>query len=84
MEYQQKANLLDNTPNQPSKFTIKNWVEISEESRGTYSVNGQINFKTPLLRSSLCNYSDTYIPVKRNISVINTADAGASNTNKKK
>ena len=68
MEYQQKANLLDNTSNQPSKFTIKNWVEINEESRETYSVNTQINFKTSLLGSSLCNYSDTYIPVKGNIS----------------
>ena len=68
MEYQQKANLLDDTPNQPSKFTIKNRVEINEESRETYSVNREINFKTSLLRSSLCNYSDTYIPVKGNIS----------------
>ena len=31
---------------------------------GTYSVNGQINFKTLMLRSSLCDYSDAYILVK--------------------
>ena len=38
-----------------------------------------------MLRSSLCNYSDTYIPVKRNISVNNTAVVGAAanNINKK-
>ena len=30
MEYQ-KINLLDNTPNQPSKFKTKNWVEINDE-----------------------------------------------------
>ena len=38
-----------------------------------------------MLRSSLCDYSDIYILVKRNISVNNTAAAGAdaNNTNKK-
>ena len=47
------ANLLDNTSNQPSKFTAKNWVEINDESRGRYSVNSQINFKTSVLRSTI-------------------------------
>ena len=38
-----------------------------------------------MLRYSLCDYSDTYILVRGNISVNNTAAAGAdaSNTNKK-
>ena len=38
-----------------------------------------------MLRSSLCDYSDAYILVKGNISVNNTAGAGAAanNTNKK-
>ena len=69
--------MLDNTSNQPSKFRTKNWVEINDESRGTYSVNRQINFKTSMLRSSLCDYSDAYILVKGNISVNNTAAADA-------
>ena len=46
-------NLLDNTPNQSTKFTKKNWVEINDESRGTYNTNSQIKFKTSMLRSSL-------------------------------
>ena len=58
-----------NTSNQPSKFRTKNLVEINDESRGTYSANRQINFKTPMLRSSLCDYSDAYILV--NVSVNN-------------
>ena len=29
MEYQKIINLLDNTPNQPTKFRTKNWVEIN-------------------------------------------------------
>ena len=85
MEYQKLANLLGNTSNQPSKFRTKNWVEINDESRGTYSVNRQLNFKISMLRSSLCDYSDAYILVKGKISVNNTtaADADANNTNKK-
>ena len=29
MEYQKITNLLDNTPNEPSKFKTRNWVEIN-------------------------------------------------------
>ena len=85
MEYQKIANLIDNTPNQPSKFRTRNWVEINDESRGAYNANSQIKFKTTMLKSSLCDYSDAYIPVKGTISVTNTAAAGVAvnNTNKK-
>ena len=83
MEYQKIANLLDDESNQPSKFRIRNWVEINDEARGTYSLNKQIKFKKSMLRSSLCDYNDAYILVKG--AVNNTAGAGAAanNTNKK-
>ena len=42
MQYQKIANLIDDASNQPSKFKIKNWVEINDESRGT------CNFKTEI------------------------------------
>ena len=32
MEYQKVINLIDNTPNQPSKFETKHWVEINDGS----------------------------------------------------
>ena len=86
MEYQKIANLIDdNTLNQPSKFRTRNWVEINDESRGAYNVNSQIKFKTTMLKSSLCDYSDAYILVKGTISGNNTAaqSAAANNTNKK-
>ena len=85
MEYQKIANLIDGTSNQPPKFRTKNWVEINDESRGAYNVNSQIKFKTTMLKSSLCDYSDAYILVTGTISVKNTAaaDAAVSNTNKK-
>ena len=56
-------NLLENASNQPSEFRTKNWVEINDESRGTYNVNSQIKFKTLILKSSICDYSDAYILV---------------------
>ena len=61
MENQKILDLLDNTPNQSSKFRIRNWVERNYRSRGTLSNGGQIRFKTSVLRSSLCVY--TYILV---------------------
>ena len=86
MEYQKIANLInDNTLNQPSKFRTRNWNEINDKSRGANNVNSQIKFKTTMLKSSLCDYSDVYIIVKGTITVNNTAAAGAAgnNTNKK-
>ena len=85
MEYQKIANLIDDASNQPSKFRTKNWIEINDESRGTFNVNSQIKFKTAMLKYSLCDYSDAYINVKRTITANSTAaaDAGGNNTNKK-
>ena len=42
MKYKKIMNLLENTPNQPSKFKTKNRVKVNDESRGTYKVNRQI------------------------------------------
>ena len=85
MEYQKISNLLDNASNQPSKFRTKNWVKINYGSRGTYNTNKQFKFKTAMLKSSLCDYSDAYILVKETVTVPDTsaADAATNNTNKK-
>ena len=69
MEYQKIINLLDNTPDQPSKFRTKNWVEINGESRGGYTTGSDIKFKTTMLRSSICDYADAYILVKGIITI---------------
>ena len=45
MEYQKILNFLENTPNQPSKFKTKNWVEINDESHGEYNTSCQIKLK---------------------------------------
>ena len=68
MEYPKIANLLnDASSNQPSKFKTKNWVEVNDESRGTYNFNSQIKFKTTILKSSVFDYNDAYILVKGTI-----------------
>ena len=85
MEYQKIANLLDTESNKSSRFRTRNWVEINDDLIGAYSLDKLIRFKTAMLRSSICDYSDAYILVKGNIIVNNTAAEGAAvnNTNKK-
>ena len=91
MEYKKIINLLDDTNNQPSKFRTKNWVEITDKSRGAYNDNNNhdnndnVKFKTSMIRSSLRDYIDPYTLVKRTITVLRTtaADAAVNNTNKK-
>ena len=68
MEYQKIANLLNSESNQLSKFRTRNWVEINDESRGTYTSN-DIKFKTTMLRSNLYDYADAYILVKGTITI---------------
>ena len=67
------------------KFRATNWVEINDESRRTYDYNSDIKFKTSMIMSNLCDYSDAYIRAKLTITVPNTATQGAtvSNTNNK-
>ena len=60
MEYQKIANLLDNVLNQPSKFKTRNWVEINNESKGTYT-GDSTKLITTMRRSNLCDYADAYI-----------------------
>ena len=69
MEYQKMIKFLKNTPNQSSKFRTKKWVEVNDESRGTYNVNSQIKSKTSKLRSILCDYSYAYIVLSSTITV---------------
>ena len=69
MEYQKIMNFLDNTTNQLTKVTTKNWVGINDESYRMYNTNSQINFKVSMLRSNLRDYSDSYILVKEIISI---------------
>ena len=76
--------MLTDASNKPSKFRIRNWVEINDDIRAAYSPNKQIRFKTAMPRSTLCDYSDAYILVKENILINNTAAEDATANNRKK
>ena len=45
-------------------YQLYQWTEVNDLSSGQYSVNKNIRFKTSMLRSNLCDYSDAYIAVK--------------------
>ena len=62
-----------------SKFVIKKMIKVNDLSGGKYYVNKNISFKTPMLRSDLCYYSDTYIVVKGRITVECTKNANIRN-----
>ena len=70
--------MLENTPNQPTKFRTKNWVDINYDLRGTYNTNSQIKFKTSMLRTSLCDYNDAYILVNGIIAITAARDNDAA------
>ena len=69
MGYQKITNLLDDSSNKTSKFRTKSWVERNDESRGKYNNDKQIKFKTAMLKSSLCDYSDACTLIKEKITI---------------
>ena len=70
MEYQKITNLLGTTLDEIPRFITKKWVEVHDQSGSAddrYKPSKQIRFKTSMLRSDLCDFSDAYIVVKGNI-----------------
>ena len=70
--------MLNDASNKTSKFRTKSWVEINDESKGTYDVGSEIKFKTIMLKSSICDYSDGYILVKVKITITGPGDDAAA------
>ena len=58
----------DNESENLSKFVTREYVRVNS-LLDTYNENKSIRFKTPMLRSNLCDYSDAYILVKGTITV---------------
>ena len=90
MEYDKINNLLrseklgsavDSESENLSKFVTRQYVKVNSLFN-TYNENKSIRFKTPMLRSDLCDYSDVHILVNGTITV--TASAGANNIRDKK
>ena len=86
MEYDKINNLLlseDNESEKLSKFVTIEYVRVNS-LLDTYNENKSIRFKTPMLRSNLCDYSDAYILVKGTITVTALGANGANNIRDKK
>ena len=87
MEYDKINNLLlseDNESEKLSKFVTREYVRVNS-LLDTYNKNKSIRFKTPMLRSNLCDYSDAYILVKGTITVTaHGANNGVNNIRDKK
>ena len=72
MGYNKITNLLgkldkDEIPN----FTTIKWIEIFYQSNGTYNPNKDNRFKTPQLRSDLCDFNKVYIAITGKVTATN-------------
>ena len=83
MEFQKIVNFLDTTSDDKDlpRFVTKKWIEVYDQSGGNYNVNKEIRIKTSMLRSDLCDYSDAYIVVKRDITLEGDNNANKRNKN---
>ena len=72
MEFQKIINLLDITPDDKDlpRYVTKKWIEVCDQSEKNYNINKEIRFKTSILRSDLCDFSNAYIVVTGNITVV--------------
>ena len=81
MEYNKINNMLlseDNESETLSKFVTREYVRVNS-LLDTHNENKSIGFKTPMLRSNLCDYSDAYILVKGTITVTVPGDNNDAN-----
>ena len=61
MEYQKIINLSGTTPDEVPRFITKRWIDVHDQSGNAedrYKQSKQIIFKTSMLRSNLCDFSD--------------------------
>ena len=73
METQKIVNLLSDSEESNSKFAIRKWYIINDQNNGQYDRGNEndltIKFETKVIKPNLCDYSDAYILVKRDIKV---------------
>ena len=53
---------------------------MNYDASGTYNTNRQIRFQTSMLKLSLCNYRDAYIPVSGTIKVAQVVASRGNNS----
>ena len=72
MGYKKIANLLGKlTEDEIPKIATVKWIEIFDQSNGTYNPNKDIRLKTPRLTSDLCDFNDAYVVVTGKVNANN-------------
>ena len=65
METQKIVNLLNDSTNEFSRFATRKWYIINDQTNGQYGRGNEndstIKFQTKVIKSNLCDYSETYI-----------------------
>ena len=74
MEFNKINNLFGPAHDKVPRFITKIWIEVQSQSGNTYNTSKPIRFKTSMLISDLCDYSDAYVWVKGKITVTNPND----------
>ena len=72
MEFNKINNLLGNPTDEVPRFVTKKWIEINPQSTKDFKTSKEIKFKTSMLRSDLCDYSEAYVWVKGNVGAKDT------------
>ena len=74
IKYQKVTNLLGTTSANVPTFTTKKWIEVHNQSSNAevrYKPSKEIGFKTSMLWSDLCDFSDLHIISKGTFTVTN-------------
>ena len=79
MEDQKIINLLARTTDNVPRFNTKKLIEVHDQSGRICNANKQIRFKTSMLQSDICDYSNSCVIVRGAISV-----TGNNNIDRKK
>ena len=65
----------NDSSNEESEFATKKWYVIdSQTTKGKFKQGDTFKFKTETIKSSLCDYSDTFILATGNITVNAASD----------
>ena len=67
------------TINHINQIRTKKWVEINDDAGEAYTTNSQIKFEFFNVKSSSCDYSDSYILVNGTITVAELTTCGRNN-----
>ena len=70
MEFNKINNLLDTAHDKVPKLVTKKWIEVQHQPSGKYDTGKEIRFKTSMLRSDLCDYSEAYVWVNGTVTAI--------------